>query len=95
MSASTLLLPSPLLPALAYEPLVHALRDLGAEAMLAPGEVHDIEVSTELIATWSALATPRHILVAHSNAGYRAPTVRSRSRASGVIFMDAALPPTS
>lgn len=93
MSPSLLLLPSPLLPALAYESLVLALRDLGAEATLAPGELHNGEVSTDLIARWSGLAGTSHLLVAHSIAGYLTPSVRSHSRAAGAVFMDAALPP--
>ena len=95
MSTLVLVLPSPLLPSQVYEPLLHALSTYGADATLAPSTLDSDEDSNELVRRWSALALPGHILVAHSNAGYLAPSVRYRSRAAGVVFMDAALPPAS
>ncbi len=95
MSADLLLLPSPLLPASAYEGLAKALRNLGRDVTVAPAALAHGEGATDLVARWSALAGPGLTVVAHSNAGLTAPSVRACSEGSRLVFMDAALPPES
>ncbi|MBK9477146.1 MAG: hypothetical protein IPL94_13250 [Tetrasphaera sp.] len=95
MGADLLLLPSPLLPATAYSGLADALRGLGRDVIVAPANLAHGEGATDLVARWSALAEPGLLVVAHSNAGLSAPTVRSCSEGSRLVFMDAALPPES
>lgn len=95
MRPDLLLLPSPLLPAPAYEGLADAFRDLGRDVTLASATLSDGEDVTDLVARWSALAGPGVVVVAHSNAGLAAPTVSACSEGSRLVFMDAALPPES
>ncbi len=95
MCADLLILPSPLLAASAYEGLAEALRALGHDVTLAPAALADGEGAADLVSRWSALARPGLLVVAHSNAGLAAPSVRSRSEGARLVFMDAALPPES
>lgn len=54
----------------------------------------DVPDATTLVRTWAAMVGPRTTLIAHSNAGYLAPSIRERAGTDArVIFMDAALPP--
>lgn len=95
MAGALLVLPSPLLPERAYEPLVGALRRRGADAAIAPAGLADGEDAGSLVRRWSDLAGPRTVLVPHSNAGYLAPSVRARAAAVPIVFVDAALPPAA
>lgn len=85
-----LVLPSPLLGATAYEELVGALTEVGMPARTA-----DTPASPEgpgpVIECWRRQVEPGDLLVPHSNAGFLAPHVGER--ASGTVFLDAALPP--
>jgi hypothetical protein len=85
-----LVLPSPFLPDVAYEPLVASLRGEGLDAVLAP--VARPPVAADLVTTWTALAAADTLLVPHSNAGYLAPAVSAGAGGAPVVFVDAALP---
>jgi alpha/beta hydrolase family protein len=84
-------LPSPLLGPVAYEPLAAALRHRGHTAVVA--ECPEPIEPDRLVAEWSRTAEPSDVLVAHSNAGYLAPVVSASVGGPPVLFMDAALPP--
>lgn len=87
-----MLLPSPLLPASVYLDVLGALRERGCHCALA--DASDPRSGDQLIDRWAAAASPGMKLIAHSNAGYLAPGVRSAiGSAQLVLFMDAALPP--
>lgn len=88
---SLLILPSPLLPAMAYEPLIDALRAAGHRAELAP--TAKLTTPGAVVAAWRERAAGAEVLVAHSNAGLLAPLVAGEGQR--VVFMDAALPPES
>lgn len=91
MSPDALLLPSPLLPTSPYRDLLTALRERGCTCELA--DASSPRSGEELIARWSAVASPDMTLIAHSNAGYLAPSVRSAVGSDQlVLFMDAAVP---
>jgi hypothetical protein len=85
-----LVLPSPFLPGLAYEPWVAALRDVGLDAVLAT--VPQPPSATELVSLWSGLARRDTLLVPHSNAGYLAPLVSAAVDDAPIVFVDGALP---
>ena len=85
------LLPSPLLPARAYAPLVDALgrRGWGVAVAGAPEAPHD--AAPVLTAFRQAVsAQPVDLVVAHSNAGRYAVAAAGRAP---VLYLDAALPP--
>jgi hypothetical protein len=87
-----LVLPSPLLPPTAYSGLVAALRRRGLGCCLATST--SVSSASHLLGDWSGQATSRTHFIAHSNAGYLAPTVRQAIGAdTRIIFLDAALPP--
>lgn len=87
-----LLLPSPLLPASVYRDLLRALRERDCDCALA--DASDPRSGDQLIDRWAAAASPDMKLIAHSNAGYLAPGVRSTTGSEQlVLFMDAALLP--
>lgn len=94
---SLLILPSPLLPAIAYAALAAELRGRGVDAALAPATLAPGQGPQELIARWSALLPHDAAILAHSNAGYLAPAVRSSAGREDVaiVFVDAALPPAA
>lgn len=96
MVSDLLLLPSPLLPEAAYGGLVAGLELAGADVRLAsPTTGHTSDAQT-LIRTWATMVGPSTTLIAHSNAGYLASSVRHRAGTDArVVFMDAALPPES
>ena len=87
-----MLLPSPLLGSATYLPLAEALRERGPAAVVA--SLPSGEVTPERVLE-SFLSTARDhratLLVAHSNAGYYAPSVAD-ALGLPVVFMDAALP---
>jgi hypothetical protein len=86
------LLPSPLLGSATYLPLAAALRARGLAAVVASlpsGEVAPERVLESLLST--AREHRATLLVAHSNAGYYAPSL-AHALGIPVIFMDAALP---
>lgn len=86
-----LILPSPLLPEVAYEPLVDALRRRGVAARLLPAG--PATTPPEVIERWASQFVGKCALVAHSNAGFLAPSVRSHAGSTApVVFMDASLP---
>jgi hypothetical protein len=84
-----LVLPSPFLPGLAYEPWLASLRARGLDAVLAP--VPTPPRAEELVHRWSDLGDHDTVLLPHSNAGYCAPAVAGATGAA-VVFVDAALP---
>ncbi len=88
------MLPSPLLPGPAYEPLVEALRRRGRTVVAADGG--SPATGWQLVSRWARLAADADVLVAHSNAGYLAPLVRAVARIdAALVLLDAALPPES
>lgn len=94
MDASVVILPSPLLPPVAYGALENALGDLGVDARLASADLRGGFSAGVLVERWARMCEPDSVLVAHSNAGYLAPAVRQiRGGGSPIVFMDAALPP--
>jgi hypothetical protein len=95
VAATVLLLPSPLLPPLAYESLAHAFRQHGWDCIVA--DPTGASSGTQLVNRWSATGPADAPVVAHSNAGYLAPGVRKRSGEPSrpVVFLDAALAPES
>lgn len=91
---SVVILPSPLLPARAYESLRAALAEQVADATIAPSDLTPEQGAGDLIARWADLLGPGTVLVPHSNAGYLAPAVRAlRGGTQPIVFLDAALPP--
>ncbi len=90
LAVRALVLPSPFLPQLAYEPWVAALREAGLEAVLAT--VPRVPSATELVSRWSGLAPRETLLLPHSNAGYLAPLVSAAVDDAPIVFVDAALP---
>jgi len=90
VSARLLVLPSPLLGPVGYQPLADALRGLGHDASVA--ECREPISPERLVADWSEAARPADVLIAHSNAGYLAPSVAEEAGVGAVLFMDAALP---
>ncbi|WP_435747996.1 hypothetical protein [Nocardioides sp. SYSU DS0663] len=94
MTLDVLVLPSPLLPAAAYTPLRDCLEEAGLRcdvaALADPTRPHDV------LEWWTAAAVAADVgtLVAHSNAGYFAPSVRAAASSDArIVFLDAALPP--
>ncbi len=91
-AARPCILPSPLLGPAGYLPLAEALRERGVPTVVAslpPGEV----MPAGVLHTFGAM-TAHHratVLVAHSNAGYYAPTLAD-SLGLPVLYLDAALP---
>jgi hypothetical protein len=85
-----LVLPSPFLPAVAYEPWVASLRGRGLDVVLAP--VPSPPGAAELVELWTGLADADTVLLPHSNAGYLAPGVSDASDGAPIVFVDAALP---
>ena len=92
MTGTAVVLPSPLLPPTAYEPLLLALDDRGYAAELA--DASRPVSGSALVERWRQLTAAADLLVAHSNAGYLAPLVRPQPT-TPVVFVDAALPPAS
>lgn len=91
-----LVLPSPLLPVSAYGRLAASLEQTDADVRMASSTKNEVPDAKTLVRTWAAMVAPGTTLIAHSNAGYLAPSVRSRAGTNArVIFMDAALPPES
>ena len=90
LAVRALVLPSPFLPGLAYEPWVTALRAAGLDADLA--SVPQVPSATELVSLWSGPARRGTLLLPHSNAGYLAPLVSAAVDDAPIVFVDAALP---
>lgn len=90
---SFLILPSPALPASAYEGLAAALRRHHVEATVGRADLAAQHTAGDLIQRWAHQVTPNTVLVPHSNAGYLAPSVRKGRASTAILFMDAALPP--
>jgi hypothetical protein len=91
VSARVLVLPSPLLGPESYQPLAEALAERGHAASVATFRT---PISPDrLVGEWSRAAEEADVLVAHSNAGYLAPSVGARVGGRPLVFMDAALPP--
>ncbi|MER7070150.1 hypothetical protein [Terrabacter sp. NPDC000476] len=91
-----LLLPSPLLPAHVMDDLAASLGRSGLPATVASPGLAPGEGPPHLVARWARQLRAGTVLVAHSNAGYLAPHVRSAAGTAGpVVFVDAALPPAS
>lgn len=89
-----LVLPSPLLPAIAYDGLAAALSRAGVPAEVAAVGTEAPPDAVRLVEAWASRASTDTVLLPHSNAGYLAPSVRHRAGGSApVVFVDAALPP--
>jgi hypothetical protein len=93
VTARLLVLPSPLLGPVGYEPLADALRGRGHDTAVA--ECREPISAGRLVDEWSEAARSADVLVAHSNAGYLAASVAAAAGVGAVLFMDAALPPAS
>lgn len=94
VAATVVILPSPLLPAMAYARLADALRGAGEEPLIADPTLPIGYPVDELMERWAQDAERSDLLVAHSNAGLLAPVVRSRTHSgTRIVFMDAALLP--
>lgn len=94
MGDEAVILPSPLLPAIAYDGLAKALESKGARARVVGEELADGEGGADLIARWATQVGPATWLLAHSNAGFLAPAVRHLAGGRhAIVFMDAALAP--
>ncbi len=93
MTTRLLVLPSPLLGPVGYQPLAAALRTRGHDASVA--ECREPISPARLVAEWGEAARSADTLVAHSNAGYLAATVAEDAGAEALLFMDAALPPAT
>jgi hypothetical protein len=91
--ARFLVLPSPLLGPVSYQPLAEALRGRGHRASVA--ECGAPIRPERLVDDWSAAAERADVLIAHSNAGYLAADVSANVGGRALLFMDAALPPAS
>ena len=87
-----LLLPSALLGAVAWEPVAETLRSTGERVAVA--STAGCATAEEVLAAYVAAAPGGDdvVVVPHSNAGYFAPAVADRLRATGVVYVDAALP---
>lgn len=90
------LLPSPLVGAATWQSVAEVLRRGGASVSVAStdGCTTPEQVQAAYVAAVPA-AEPRVVLVPHSNAGYLAPGVAGAVGAAGVVYVDAALPPTT
>ena len=90
------LLPSPLVGAATWQSVAEVLRRGGASVAVAStdGCTTPEQVQAAYVAAVPA-AEPRAVLVPHSNAGYLAPGVAGAVGAAGVVYVDAALPPTT
>jgi hypothetical protein len=93
VTASWLVLPSPLLGPVGYQPLADALRGRGYDASVA--RCREPISPDLLVAEWGEAARSADVLVAHSNAGYLAATVAEYAGVEALLFMDAALPPAT
>jgi hypothetical protein len=93
VDTDVLVLPSPLLGPAAYEPLAAALSDQGAAAVVAHlpgGRWGPAEVLGVFVEQVRAHRPPT--VLAHSNAGYLVPALRSRAPVEVALLVDAALP---
>ena len=91
MTATAVLLPSPLLPVVAYSPLADALGRRGWGVAVAHPPPAPAGPGPVLTAYASFVGERRpDVVVAHSNAGRYAVAVASGAR---VVYVDAALPP--
>ena len=92
VSPRVVILPSPLLGPASYLPLAGLLRERGVPTVVASLPSGEVMPGGVLLAFGAVVdhhaAT---LLVAHSNAGYYAPTLAT-ARDLPVVFMDAALP---
>jgi hypothetical protein len=92
VSPRVVILPSPLLGPASYLPLAGILRDRGLPAVVASLPAGEVMPGGVLHAFGAV--TDHHeatLLVAHSNAGYYAPTLAT-ARDLPVVYLDAALP---
>jgi hypothetical protein len=92
VSTRLVILPSPLLGPVTYGLLASALAERGVPAFVAPLPAGEVTPAAVLDAF--AAASAEHgatVLVAHSNAGYYAPSVAT-GLGLPVVFMDASLP---
>ena len=93
------LVPSPLLPESGWDGVARVLREDGHEArVLDVGAPVDGDVAgyvARAVAALDAIAGGGSVLVPHSGAGLLAPALAAAGRVTGIVFVDAALPPTS
>jgi hypothetical protein len=90
------LLPSPLVGAATWQPVAEVLRTRGASvAVAATAGCTTPEQAQAAYAAAVPAAEPRVVLVPHSNAGFLAPGAAGAVGAAGVVYVDAALPPTT
>ena len=86
------LLPSPLLGAVAWDPVRRALAARGVDALIARLPA-DVQTPDDVLASFVAsIPDDDIVLVPHSNAGLYAPAVATAVRAAATVFVDAALP---
>jgi hypothetical protein len=86
-------LPSPLLGPAGYLPLAEALRERGIATVVASLPAGEV-MPAGVLHTFGAMAAHHQatVLVAHSNAGYYAPSLATWLGLA-VVYLDAALPP--
>jgi hypothetical protein len=89
------LLPSALLGPAVWQPVLEHLRDAGHEAVVAgmPGAGG---TSVSGVLTWYLDSLPAgrdYVLVPHSNAGLYVPAITGQRSVTGLVFVDAILPP--
>jgi hypothetical protein len=96
MRPTIALLPSPLLGAIAWEPVAEALCATGWPAVVV--DLHGGARSSDEVLEAFLSGLPRShdlVLVPHSNAGLYAPAVAAAVRPVATVFVDAALPTTA
>jgi len=89
------LLPSALLGPAVWRPVREQLRTIGRDAIVA-GAQEASGTSVDDVLRWylDSLPTGRdYVLVPHSNAGLYVPAITARRSVTGLVFVDAILPP--
>lgn len=89
------LLPSPLLGPAVWQPVREHLSDAGHEAVVA-GVPGASGASVRDVLEWYLASLPagrNYVLVPHSNAGLYVPAITGQRAVTGLVFVDAILPP--
>lgn len=96
MTATLVLLPSPLLGPSVWRPVARALTERGIR-VLSPGAPSGSppQTTSDVLQAMAAPLSSDHdlVLVPHSNAGCYVPALCGQRRVVGAVFVDAVLPP--
>lgn len=95
MKPTIALLPSALLGPAVWQPVREQLRAAGRDAIVA-GEQGASGTSVDAVLRWYLESLPTgndYVLVPHSNAGLYVPALTARRSVTGLVFVDAILPP--